>query len=198
MGEDNNYRNHHTHRIRISHAWKIHDHTFFVTSVYGYIFFRIGYWLKMKNTLKKKVSIFAISLLILGYGIGVTFNVTTDLFLLKMDSNYLLFFIPALCGSLLITYLSKYLQNKRYTDWLSYLGKNSLLIMCVHSPLILLVSSILLPALREFYSFIGKTTITDEAITSGRICGFLSLIILVPLHRIDSQKTISFLFRRQF
>ena len=147
----------------------------------GYIFFRIGYWLKMKNTLKKKVSIFAISLLILGYGIGVTFNVTTDLFLLKMDSNYLLFFIPALCGSLLITYLSKYLQNKRYTDWLSYLGKNSLLIMCVHSPLILLVSSILLPALREFYSFIGKTTITDEAITSGRICGFLSLIILVPL-----------------
>ena len=121
----------------------------------GYIFFRIGYWLKMKNTLKKKVSIFAISLLILGYGIGVTFNVTTDLFLLKMDSNYLLFFIPALCGSLLI--------------------------MCVHSPLILLVSSILLPALREFYSFIGKTTITDEAITSGRICGFLSLIILVPL-----------------
>lgn len=154
---------------------------FLAQACMGYIFFRIGYWLKMKNTLKKKVSIFAISLLILGYGIGVTFNVTTDLFLLKMDSNYLLFFIPALCGSLLVIYLSKYLQNKRYTDWLSYLGKNSLLIMCVHSPLILLVSSILLPVLRGFYSFIGKTAITDEAITSGRICGFLSLIILVPL-----------------
>ena len=166
----------------------------------GYIFFRIGYWLKMKNTLKKKVSIFAISLLILGYGIGVTFNVTTDLFLLKMDSNYLLFFIPALCGSLLITYLSKYLQNKRYTDWLSYLGKNSLLIMCVHSPLILLVSSILLPALRVLF-FYWKDNYHRRSYHKWSNLWFFIVNYLSPaifIHRIDSQKTISFLFRRQF
>lgn len=154
---------------------------FFAQACMGYIFFRIGYWLKTKKILKKRISIFAISLFILGYGTGIAFDVVTDLYMLKMDSNYLLFFIPALCGSLLVTYLSKYLQNKRYTDWLSYLGKNTLLILCVHMPLIASLSVILLPTLRLFYSLITETVITNESITNNPIYNILIFIITLPL-----------------
>ena len=104
----------------------------------GYIFFRIGYWLKMKNTLKKKVSIFAISLLILGYGIGAinSFGIFDPITGFKR----VLFF-----------YWKDNYHRRSYHKW------------------------------SNLWFF---------------IVNYLSPAIFI--HRIDSQKTISFLFRRQF
>ncbi|MGK4214559.1 acyltransferase family protein [Barnesiella intestinihominis] len=154
---------------------------YFSQACIAYVFFYCGYQIKKYKILNNQVTQkYIIIAAIICYCVGIIYG-KTDIRWLIISPSYILFLLPALGGSLLVIYLSKYLQNKRYTDWLSYLGKNSLLVMCVHLPLTPLVYSILLPALRGFYSFIGKTAITDEAITGGRICGFLSLIILVPL-----------------
>ena len=66
-------------------------------------------------------------------------------------------------------------------NWLAFLGENSLLIMCIHYPLISLVYNISLPGLRYYYSLIGNSTLPTEAIEAGCICNLLTLIILVPL-----------------
>ena len=148
----------------------------------GYIFFYLGYQMRLYNILQnKKVYFYVIIGAIISYCLGIVLKVHTDMLSLEIDPTYVLFFLPALGGSLLVIYFSRYLQNKRYTSWLAYLGKNSLLIMCVHMPLIPLSNTLTLPALKVIYYLIGNTTATNAEMMGGRICGLLSLIVLVPL-----------------
>ena len=100
---------------------------------------------------------------------------------LEIDSTYILFFLPALGGSLLVIYFSRYLRSKPHISWLAYLGKNSLLIMCVHGLLIEMSKFVTLPVLKVIYYLMGNATLTNAEMMGGRICGLLSLIVLVPL-----------------
>ncbi|HIY48208.1 MAG TPA: acyltransferase family protein [Candidatus Barnesiella excrementavium] len=148
----------------------------------GYAFFYFGFQIKRYGVLlHKSWSKYIVVLSIIFYGIGIVRHVLTEIRWLIIDHTYILFFLPALGGSLLVIYISRYLQDKRYARWLAYLGKNSLLIMCVHMPLVRLVYAFLLPGLRYYYSLIGNSTVTDGAMIGGRICSSLTLIILVPL-----------------
>lgn len=155
---------------------------YFPQSCLGYIFFYIGYQIKQYNILQnRKVYLYVIIGAIVSYCLGIVLRVHTDMKPLEIDSTYILFFLPALGGSLLVIYFSRYLQDKRYTSWLAYLGRNSLLVMCVHMPLIPLSNLLALPVLKVIYHFMGNTTMTDIEMMGGRICGLLSFIVLVPL-----------------
>lgn len=101
-----------------------------------YIFFQIGYWSRCYKW-KWYLSGYFIPLVILGYSLGIILHVKTDINLLMINYTYFLFLIPALCGSLIVIYISFLCQNCKYAGWLAYLGQNSLLIMCTHVPLIL-------------------------------------------------------------
>lgn len=148
----------------------------------GYIFFYLGYQMRFYNILQnKKIYLYVIIGSIVSYCLGIILKVHTDMLPLEIDSTYILFFLPALGGSLLVIYFSRYLQDKQYTSWLAYLGKNSLLIMCVHMPLISLSNWLTLPALKVIYYFMGNTTVTNAEMMGGRICGLLSLFVLVPM-----------------
>lgn len=148
----------------------------------GYIFFYLGYQIRQYDILQnRKIYIYVIIVAIVSYCLGIVLKVHTDIMQLEIDSTYILFFLPALGGSLLVIYFSRYLQNKRYTSWLAYLGKNSLLIMCLHVPLMFLSNWLTLPALKVFYYLMGNTTATNAEMMGGRICGLLSLIVLVPM-----------------
>lgn len=101
-----------------------------------YIFFQIGYWgnqYKWGRYLSSTLFLF----LIFGYILGIILNVKTDINLMLIDVTYILFFIPALCGALLVIYVSKSCAKFQYTRWLAYLGRNSLLILCTHVPVII-------------------------------------------------------------
>lgn len=151
-------------------------------SFLGFIFFYLGYQIRKYNLLKNKriyIPVFTVALI--SYCLGILLNIHTNIVFLEIDRSYILFFLPALGGSLLVIYFSRYLQDKQYTSWLAYLGKNSLLIMCVHMPLISLSNWLTLPVLKVIYYFMGNTTATNAEMMGGRICGLLSLIVLVPL-----------------
>lgn len=155
---------------------------FFPQACLGYIFFYLGYQIKQYNILQnRKVYLYVIIGAILSYGLGIILKVYPDIYYLKIDPTYILFFLPALGGSLLVIYFSRYLRSKPHTSWLAYLGRNSLLIMCVHGPLIHLSNLLVLPVLKVIYHFMGNTTVTDIEMMGGRICGLLSFIVLVPL-----------------
>lgn len=147
----------------------------------GYIFFYIGYQMRRYRFFCNKHTCVNIIVALICYCLGIILKVHTDISPLDIDRTYILFFLPALGGSLLTIYFSKYLQTKRHTNWLAYLGKNSLLIMCIHMPLISLSHQIVLPGLKIVYHLMGNTTATDAEMIGGRICGILSLIILVPM-----------------
>ncbi|WP_084546939.1 acyltransferase family protein [Barnesiella viscericola] len=148
----------------------------------GYIFFYIGHLFKIYKFFEwRRFSIYIIIGALVVYLLGIVAHVHSDIRWLVIDPSYILFFLPALGGSLLVIYFSRYIQNRRYANWLAFLGENSLLIMCIHYPLISLVYNISLPGLRYYYSLIGNSTLPTEAIEAGRICNLLTLIILVPL-----------------
>lgn len=148
----------------------------------GYIFFYLGHQISLYNILhNKKIYRYMISGALIFYCLGVILKIRTDMLSLVIDPTYILFFLPALGGSLLVIYFSRYLQDKRYTSWLAYLGRNSLLVMCVHMPLIPLSNLLALPVLKVIYYLIGNITATNVEMMGGRILGLLSLIILVPM-----------------
>lgn len=147
----------------------------------GYIFFYLGSQMRQYNILHIRIISYVVIGSIISYCLGIILKVHTDISPLVIDRTYILFFLPALGGSLLTIYFSKILATKRHTNWLAYLGKNSLLIMCIHMPLISLSHQIVLPGLKIVYHLMGNTTATDAEMIGGRICGILSLIILVPM-----------------
>ena len=139
----------------------------------GYIFFYLGYQIKRFDFFhNKRAYHYMILIAIIGYSIGVIFHVSTDIALLEISPSYVLFLFPALAGILLTIYLSQYLSHKSGTDWLAYLGKQSLLVMCVHAPLVSFA-----------YSVVDHLThmIYPSVILGSYIYGLLTLIILVPL-----------------
>lgn len=155
---------------------------FFPQACLGYIFFYLGYQIKQNNIFQnRKVYLYIIIGATVSYCLGIILKVYPDIYYLKIDPTYILFFLPALGGSLLVIYFSRYLRCKPHTSWLAYLGKNSLLIMCVHGPLSHLSNLLVLPVLKVIYHFMGNTTVTDIEMMGGRICGLLSFIVLVPL-----------------
>lgn len=102
-----------------------------------YVFYMIGYWsyrYKWKNYMFKNV-VFLI-LILSGYVLGIMLDVRTDVNLSLINHTYLLFFVPALGGSLLVLYAASLCENQKSLRWLAYLGQNSLLVMCTHVPLI--------------------------------------------------------------
>lgn len=155
---------------------------FFPQACLGYIFFYLGYQIKQNNIFQnRKVYLYVIIGATVSYCLGIALKVHTDMLPLEIDSTYILFFLPALGGSLLVIYFSRYLRSKPHISWLAYLGKNSLLIMCVHGLLIEMSKFVTLPVLKVIYYLMRNATLTNAEMMGGRICGLLSLIVLVPL-----------------
>lgn len=138
----------------------------------GYTFFYLGYQIKKYDFFhNKRAYYYMILISLIGYSIGVIFHVSTDIALLEISPSYVLFLFPALAGIFLTVYLSQYLSYKLGTNWLAYLGEQSLLIMCVHAPLVTFAYSIV--------DYMAHLIILERM--SSYIYGFLALIILVPL-----------------
>ncbi len=103
-----------------------------------YVFYQIGYWIRCCRCSEYLSGNFIFLIVIMsGYILGVVLNIKTDINLSLINHTYILFFIPALCGSLIVIYISNLCANYRCLYWLAYLGRNSLLIMCTHIPLII-------------------------------------------------------------
>lgn len=154
---------------------------YFPEACLGYLFFYLGFLFRKYGMLKRRHwPRWLLWGAFVGYIMGMIFNVQTDMAPLVINKTYVLFFLPAIGGSLLILYLAKIIQNKKYTGWLISLGRNSLLVMCVHSPLNPLVSRISFWGITVLYTYLGKEDLLSRPFT-GMICGVLTLIILVPL-----------------
>lgn len=75
---------------------------YFSQACLGYIFFYLGYQIKQYNILQnRKVYLYVIIGAILSYSLGIALKVHTDMLPLEIDSTYILFFLPALGGSLI-------------------------------------------------------------------------------------------------
>lgn len=109
---------------------------YFPEACIGYIFFHLGFLTRKNNiiyrlNIRKHLIIGAF----IGYILGIICNIQTDIAPLIIDSSYVLFLLPAIGGIILIIFLSKYIQKYKQSNWIAYVGKNSLLIMCMHIPL---------------------------------------------------------------
>lgn len=134
---------------------KIELFAFIPQACVGTIFFYIGYWGMKHKWFNGRWPFVAVLLCVAGYLIGIILNIETDIHGLTINSSYFFFFIPAICGSLLLLFISKCLANKPYLGWLSFLGQNSLLILCIHIPLIPNLKLLISPILKYLYFTFG-------------------------------------------
>ena len=109
---------------------------YFPQACLGLIFFYTGLIIRKTNSMERlndNKYVFLCALLC--YLAGVVLNVHTDMSPLVIDKSFILFFLPALGGTVLILFFSKFLQKYNQINWLAFIGKNSLMVMCLHMPL---------------------------------------------------------------
>lgn len=79
--------------------------------------------------------------------------------------NYLLFYITSVSAILFTLLMSKWINSLKF---INYLGVNSLIILCVHFPLI-----------ERLNIFVSKTTLYNSGINGKIICGLMIYIIVI-------------------
>jgi fucose 4-O-acetylase-like acetyltransferase len=105
------------------------------TAISATIFFLIGFFFKDKVKIQNinlffsvsKNGIIIISLFVVGIILALynrTVNMCTSVY-----NNFILFLFSALSGSIFVIYIARYISCK----WLKFIGKNSLILFCIHS-----------------------------------------------------------------
>lgn len=115
----------------------------------GYAFYAIGYGMRKADLLHSLHRPWVLPVLVAGYALGIVLNIDTNLFRIQVDRSYVLSLIPALSGSLLVVYIAQYLQRLRHIGWLTYTGRKSLMILCIHYPLMYLLTPTVIDLLRN-------------------------------------------------
>lgn len=159
------------------------------------IFIYIGdvyYKNKHQYSSKQKIIVSILSTLFLI--IGIICHTHTYIEELSIDSNYLLFFFPALGGSILTLQISEYLSHYKWSSFLATLGFYSLFIFAIHANMGYLNG--LISKLSSFsYQLFTITPPID--ITHSTIWGIFKVIITIPICCILGyilKKHLSFLF----
>ncbi|MCR5837307.1 MAG: acyltransferase family protein [Lachnospiraceae bacterium] len=113
----------------------------FIGGFTGSFFVAIGYYLKKKEIKLSAMQFTGITLL---WILCTYFNGKVSMFLYEYGRNVLLFMINAVLGSVMIMSLSRYIESKNSNiGVLSWIGRNSLVIMIVHMEIIAILNIIL-------------------------------------------------------
>lgn len=158
------------------------------------IFYEIGHLLYKNNIVDQINNLWFGGFLFIGLIIGIFFDVHTDISDLNINVNYILFFLPAICGSLLVIALSKYLESYKGVTFLAYVGRYSLMIMCIHLPLYYLSFT---PLFYLYHHILGIKNITFEQLVPNMAYGLFRTIIfgsLSLLFGIYLKKWLPFIF----
>ncbi|QUW21259.1 acyltransferase family protein [Sporosarcina sp. Marseille-Q4063] len=139
---------------------------------FGFISNKKGIVDKLLNS--KVIIIFVLSLLIFTLFIK---NMITDNYMIDMNynklNNYFDFYIPAICGIILIIILSSLIKSK----FLNYFGENTLVILATHLPLINLVGVLL--------DTVGVSITNQGGIRTILVSFFVSLLSIPLIYFIN-------------
>ncbi|MGE7115104.1 acyltransferase family protein [Lysinibacillus sp. NPDC047702] len=136
------------------------------------VFFGLGYISKtvglINSVLNQKVKLLVITLPIFLLFIN---QMIKDNYIIDMNNNrlndYYNFYTPAICGILLTIIFASLLKS----NFIEYLGKNSLVILATHLPIIFFVSI--------FYNEIGYAM--DDRVLRSLSVTFLAMLVLLPI-----------------
>ncbi|MDF2647185.1 MAG: hypothetical protein K0Q73_2990 [Paenibacillus sp.] len=154
------------------------------------VFYGLGYLFHKSNLNNKLTStheyIFIILLLIINV-IAAFINKPVDMNFLILG-NYFLYYIAGISGSLFLYLVSKKIKSG---NWLTFLGKNTLIIMCIHDPIKRIVVKIV-----SAVSHIPADTLRQST-WGSMICLIVLMLILVPaIHIIN--KYMPFLLGKKY
>lgn len=144
------------------------------------VFYGLGYILHESNLDNKlttmQESIFII--LLLSVNIPIAFiNKAVDMDFLTLG-NYFLYYIAAISGTLFLYLICKKIKH---CNWLSFLGKNSLIIMCIHDPLKRIIIKIV-----SVVSKISTDTIRNSILGSLLCLSIILLISVIAIYIINN------------
>ena len=137
------------------------------------VFYGLGYILHRSN-LENKLTpvreyILIILLLVINIPIGFI-NGPVSMGALVLG-NYFLYYIAATSGTLFLYFISRKLPHYR---WLSFLGRNSLIILCIHEPIKRIVIKII-----SVYIKIPVDTLRNS-ILGSMLCLAILMLVLIP------------------
>ncbi|WP_342042977.1 acyltransferase family protein [Bacillus sp. OTU2372] len=145
----------------------------FMRILIGFVFLEVGY-LSFKNIQSNKFNIiFFIGLIIINVILG-RYNKQVDLYSLNLN-NYFLYYGSAFSGILAILLMCKEMVNVKT---ISFLGKNSLIIMAIHIQIIIIVSKLISVTTKHDNVYIANN------LYFSLLVFFLTVLILVPLIKI--------------
>ena len=146
------------------------------------VFYGVGYFFHKSNLENKITSVqerlFIVILLFINV-ISAFINKSVDMNFLNLG-NYFLYYISAISGLLFLYLISKKIQHVK---WLSFLGKNTLVIMCIHDPIKRVVIKIV-----SIFVNLPSEVIRDSTFYSI-ICLFIIMIISIPIIYIANRYT---------
>lgn len=137
----------------------------------GYFYGKGALDIKMLNS-RCDYLIYIASLIMLT--VGVLLNHSSDIMLLRIDTNPLWFYGCALSGIVLTLYISKTLRNQRngIGESLSYVGRNTLYIFGLHWPLISVLQYWMNGIIPIFAQFMILFFVTIFSLIMGKVLNF--------------------------
>ncbi len=143
------------------------------TGFSGIVFYGIGFFAKKRNIKVLEVDkLFIVLILFFLNFVTAYFNSEVDMNLNKLG-NYFLFYISAFCGAFGVLGISKIFVKK--LSFLSFFGKNSLIILGTHTVFLML--------LPYYYAYFTGISIfyTENILVNGTYIFCITLILELPI-----------------